>query len=149
MKKTRKKPRKKPGKARRPKNARKKATKRKAGSKAAARAKSKRPARRSPAEPSSGSASSSLDPKRIGRLTVERPGAVSRRGRMAGDDQGISRNERGDSESVEELLEEGNTFEAEAVEGIESAPDADQGEVRTHEVPQDDVPGEYQDKDRF
>jgi hypothetical protein len=47
-----------------------------------------------------------------------------------------------DSESVDELLEEGNAFEA----GVEDAEDADEREVRTHEVPQDDVPGEYLDR---
>jgi hypothetical protein len=46
------------------------------------------------------------------------------------------------------LLEEGNASEAEAVQGVESALDADQGEVQTHEVPEDDVPQEYLDKDR-
>jgi len=108
----------------------------------------RKPARRVE-EPSSGAASSSLDPKRAGRLTVERPGVESRRGRLSGDDQGISRIARDDSESVEELLEEGQAFEAEVIEGVEDAPDADQGEVRTHEVPEDDVPGEYEDRDRF
>jgi hypothetical protein len=44
---------------------------------------------------------------------------------------------------VEELLEEGQTFEAEAVAGVENAPDPDQGEVVTHESPEDDVPKEY------
>ena len=52
------------------------------------------------------------------------------------------------SESVEELLEEGNAFEAEAVQGVETAPDADQGEVKTKEVPENDVPQEYLDKDQ-
>jgi N utilization substance protein A len=52
-----------------------------------------------------------------------------------------------DSESVDELLEEGNTFEAGIVEGVEDAPDADEGEIKTHEVPEDDVPEEYLDKD--
>jgi hypothetical protein len=47
---------------------------------------------------------------------------------------------------VEELAEEGQAFEAEVVSGVENAPDADQGEVRTHEVPEDDVPDEYRDK---
>lgn len=111
-------------------------------------AKTKRSARRVVREPSSGAASSSLDPHRIGRLTVERPGAEFRRGRSAGDDQGISRSERLDSESVEELLEEGQAFEAAAIEGVEDALDADQGEVRTHEVPEDDVPEEYDNRDR-
>jgi len=48
---------------------------------------------------------------------------------------------------VDELLEEGNAFEAEAVKGVEDAPDADEGEVRTHEVPEDDVPDEYKDNE--
>jgi hypothetical protein len=33
------------------------------------------------------------------------------------------------------------------VEGVENAPDADQGEVRTREVAEDDVPEEYREKD--
>ena len=53
-----------------------------------------------------------------------------------------------DSESVEELLEEGNTFEADAVLGVENAEDADVAEVTTHEVPEDDVPEEYLDDDK-
>jgi hypothetical protein len=52
-----------------------------------------------------------------------------------------------DSESVGELLEEGNAFEAEAVTGVEDAENTDEKEVRTHEVPEDDVPEEYLDKD--
>lgn len=52
-----------------------------------------------------------------------------------------------DSESVEELVEEGNVFEAGVVTGVEEADDADEREVHTHEVPEDDVPEEYLDKD--
>jgi len=55
---------------------------------------------------------------------------------------------RGKSESVDELLEEGNAFEAEVVKGVQDVPDADEGEVRTHEVPEDDVPDEYLEKDQ-
>lgn len=66
-------------------------------------------------------------------------------GEQSGDLQGLSNVERADSESVDELLEEGNAFEADVVKGVEDAEDADEGEVRTHEVPQDDVPGEYLD----
>jgi hypothetical protein len=61
--------------------------------------------------------------------------------------QGLSDVVSADSESVDELLEEGNAFEAEVVEGVQDAPDADEGEVKTHEVPEDDVPQEYLDKD--
>jgi len=56
--------------------------------------------------------------------------------------------DRADSESVGELLDEGQTLEAEAVQGVEDALDADQGEIRTREVPEDDVPQEYLDEDR-
>jgi hypothetical protein len=64
---------------------------------------------------------------------------------QSGDVQGLSGVEDVDSESVEELLEEGQAFEAEVVSGVENAPDADQGEVKTKEVPEDDVPAEYRD----
>jgi hypothetical protein len=48
---------------------------------------------------------------------------------------------------VEELLEEGQSFEAEVVAGVENAPEPDEGEVRTKEVPEDDVPDEYREQD--
>jgi N utilization substance protein A len=70
-----------------------------------------------------------------------------RSGGQSGDLQGLSNIEGADSESVSELIEEGNAFEADAVAGVEHAGDTDQKEVRTHEVPQDDVPGEYLDKE--
>ncbi len=62
--------------------------------------------------------------------------------------QGISRVEDADSESVDELLEEGNTFEAGAVAGVEEADENEEREVHTHEVPEDDVPEEYLDKEQ-
>jgi len=34
------------------------------------------------------------------------------------------------------------------VQGVENALDADEGEVKTHEVLEDDVPPEYLDKNR-
>jgi hypothetical protein len=68
------------------------------------------------------------------------------RGR-SGDLQGLSDVESSSSESVDELLEEGNSFEADIVMGVEEAGDAEGREVRTHEVLQDDVPGEYRDRD--
>jgi hypothetical protein len=68
-------------------------------------------------------------------------------GRESGDLEGLSRAEEADSESVDELVEEGNSFEAGAVAGVEEADNADEREVHTHEVPEDDVPEEYLDKD--
>jgi hypothetical protein len=66
---------------------------------------------------------------------------------QSGDLQGLSRHESADSESVDELIEEGNAFEADVVAGVESADNADEQEVHTHEVPEDDVPAEYLDED--
>ena len=71
----------------------------------------------------------------------------SQSGRQSGDLQGISTRRRADSESVDELLEEGNTFEAGAVAGVEEADDEETREVHTHEVLEDDVPEEYLDQD--
>jgi len=72
---------------------------------------------------------------------------LARSGRQSGDLQGLSSVEGADSESVGELIEEGNAFEANVVTGVEGAENADGKEVRTHEVPEDDVPGEYLDKE--
>jgi hypothetical protein len=80
-------------------------------------------------------------------VVFEPKGLGARSGGQAGDLQGLSNREGADSESVDELLEEGNAFEAEVIKGIEDAPDADEGEIRTHEVPEDDVPEEYLEKD--
>jgi hypothetical protein len=62
---------------------------------------------------------------------------------QSGDMQGISDTEDSNSESVRELLEEGQYYEASVVSGIENAPDADVSEVTTKQVPEDDVPEEY------
>jgi hypothetical protein len=64
---------------------------------------------------------------------------------QSGDIQDLSDIADADSESVEELIEEGNAYEAEVIEGVENVPDAGVSEVRTHEVPEDDVPEEYLD----
>lgn len=76
-----------------------------------------------------------------------RRGTGSTAAGQSGDTEGISDESEADSESVEELLEEGQSFEAEVVAGVESAGNADDGGVRTHEVPEDDVPEEYEDQD--
>jgi hypothetical protein len=81
---------------------------------------------------------------------AERPprsGTGSRSAGQSGDVQALSRRAIVDSESVEELLEEGQAREAAAISGVEDALDPDQAEVHTREVPEDDVPEEYTDKD--
>jgi hypothetical protein len=80
----------------------------------------------------------------------ERParrGIGSRSAGQSGDVQGLSRRAVVDSESVEELVEEGQAREAAAISGVEDAPDPDEAEVRTRQVPEDDVPEEYRDED--
>ena len=82
-------------------------------------------------------------------LSAVRPKARSARaGGGAGDYRGISVVEGADFESPRELLEEGQAFESGIVDGVQNAPNADRGEVRTREVPMDDVPREYDDQDR-
>jgi hypothetical protein len=81
-----------------------------------------------------------------GMFRQGRRGLGPNAGGQSGDIQALPRDEDVDSESVEELAEEGQAFEAEVVSGVENAPDADQGEVRTREVPEDDVPDEYRGK---
>ena len=66
---------------------------------------------------------------------------------QSGDLQGLSDVERAGSESVDELLEEGNAFEAGVMEGVEEAEDGGVSEVHTHEVSEDDVPSEYLDEE--
>jgi hypothetical protein len=68
-------------------------------------------------------------------------------GGQSGDLQGLSNVEAADSESVDELIDEGNAFEAGVVSGVEEAGNEDGREVHTREVPEDDVPGEYLDED--
>ena|SRR6516165_10023900 len=80
-------------------------------------------------------------------VSYEPRGLGARSGGQSGDTQGLGAGADVDSESVEGLLEEGQSFEAEVVDGVENAREPDQGEVRTREVEEDDVPEEYRDKD--
>ena len=67
---------------------------------------------------------------------------------QSGDLQGLPGSPKADSESVAELVEEGQFFEAGIVDAIENAPDPDESEVKTSERPEDDVPVEYTQRDR-
>jgi len=138
-------------------SAKKAAVKKTASKKAAVRAKtgSKKTANRNPLGRNTATTKTASAPGKRGRgkseivdtVTFEPTGLGARSGGQSGDLQGLSNAGRANSESVDELLEEGNSFEAEVVKGVEDAGDADEGEVHTHEVPEDDVPGEYLDKD--
>jgi hypothetical protein len=87
---------------------------------------------------------SSQRPNALG-FSAETP--RSRSGEQSGDLQGLSNVESVDSESVDELIEEGNAFEAGVVSGVEDSGEGAPREVRTREVPEDDVSGEYLDED--
>jgi len=84
--------------------------------------------------------------ERFATVASQPEGLRARSGGQSGNLQGLSSTAGADSESVDELLEEGNAFEAEVVKGVQDA--ADESEVVTHEVPGNDVPEEYLDKDR-
>lgn len=79
---------------------------------------------------------------------AEREGLGSGRAGQSGDTQGLSDIADADSESVEQLVEEGQSFEAGVISGVENAADADADEVETAEVPEDDVPSEYYERER-
>ena len=66
---------------------------------------------------------------------------------QSGDTQGLSDVPEAGGESVEELVEEGQSLEAALISGVEDAPDADVAEVHTKQVPEDDVPPEYLETD--
>jgi hypothetical protein len=66
---------------------------------------------------------------------------------QSGADQGLSETAEADSESVKELAQEGQFLEANVIDAIENAPEADVAEVRTRQFPEDDVPPEYLDQD--
>ncbi len=85
-------------------------------------------------------------PALVDMVAFEPRGLGARSGGQAGDVQGLSGTEGAASESVEELLEEGNAYEAEVVKGVEDAEGSDESEVESHEVPEDDIPEEYRDQ---
>jgi hypothetical protein len=76
-------------------------------------------------------------------VSARRTGLGPDSGGQSGDTQGLSDDAVAGSESVLELVESGQYFEAEAIEGVEDALDPDVAEVHTKQVPEDDVPPEY------
>jgi len=76
------------------------------------------------------------------RANIDR-GDRSDREFMSADSEGLSRRASADSESVAELLEEGNAFEAAAVSGVEAADNCEGRPVEARELMENDVPDEY------
>jgi hypothetical protein len=135
--------------------AKKKTTRKKKTSKAAKPARKTKVTSRTPRAKASAKTKKAAPRRRRYRSTqlTEQPVAQIRQGvglaaeaGQSGDTQALSDIEDVDSESVRELAEEGQDFEAEIISGVESAPDPDVSEVKTHEVPEDDVPEEYRNQ---
>jgi hypothetical protein len=98
-----------------------------------------------PAGPPDGSTVKDLAEIELETGNLELTGAVQ--AAPGSDFEGLSRVEDVDSESVDELVEEGNVFEAGAVAGVERADHEDEREVRTRQLPENDVPDEYLEMD--
>jgi hypothetical protein len=113
------------------------------------KAKKKTVSKASRPTPKKASGNKSARPKKAARRLSGRPASGPQEARpmrkgpgsgsagQSGDLEGLSDVESADSESVEELVEEGQDFEAEIVGAVENATDPDQGELTT-EVPEDD-----------
>ena len=65
---------------------------------------------------------------------------------QSGDLQGLSGSEEADNESVRELIEEGQFYEASLVDAVENAPSAEEGPLRPRRRTEDDLPPEYADQ---
>ena len=130
------------------KKTKKRATKTSSKAKASAKKKLKaKPKRKAASRPRSRKVTA-MGSQNVETVSLRPRARTARAGAGGGDFGGVSVVESADSESADELLEEGQAFEAGIVSGVENAPNADQEEVRTHEVSQDDVPSEYDDKDK-
>jgi hypothetical protein len=93
-----------------------------------------------------GSLASRGEGQSVETINLDPKGLDSKSGGQSGALQGLSDVEVASSESVDELLEEGNAFEAEVVKGVEDASDADESEVHTHQRPQeDDLPEDFRE----
>ena len=66
---------------------------------------------------------------------------------QSGDLQGLSGTEDVENESVRELVEEGQFYEASVVDAVENAPPADEGPLRPRRRREDDLRPEYTDQD--
>ena len=65
---------------------------------------------------------------------------------QSGDLQGLPGSEDVENESVRELVEEGQFYEASVVDAVENAPVNNGRPLRVHRRPEDDLPGEYTDQ---
>lgn len=100
-------------------------------------------------EPVSGNKSlrSSLSSRRqFSPATDHRPAL---RGDQSGDFEGLEIHERKGFESVRELADEGQNLEAERLEAVEKAPDPDQAELESRNLPGRSGPRKFEDRNRL
>jgi hypothetical protein len=94
-----------------------------------------------------GSLRSSLGSGPQSLLTSQTSQAPALRGELSGDLEGLETDETEGFESVTELAEEGQDYEAERLEAIERAPDPDQSELKPRRVP--NRKGKFEDRNRI
>ena len=88
--------------------------------------------------------STPIEPAKLVKKSDAETGAES--AGQSGDLQGLPGNEDVENESVRELIEEGNYYEASVVDAVENTPPADEGPLRPRRRKEDDLPPEYADK---
>ena len=100
-------------------------------------------------EPISGNKSlgSSLNSSRQFSPATDNRSAL--RGEQSGDFEGLETHERKGFESVTELAEEGQDLEAERLDAVEKAPDPDQTELKTRNLPNQTRPRKFEDRNRL
>jgi len=93
---------------------------------------------------------STLDPTRRREISETGPEEdLPRTGLSAGDLEGLEIDDEEDFESVAELVHEGQDLEAEEVEAIERAPNADQGDLKPRRIPNRTGPRKFSDRNRI
>lgn len=81
-------------------------------------------------------------------VSKRKPGLGPESAGQSGDIQGLSDVPEAASESVVELVQEGQYVEAQLVQGVEESGEGDVEELSTRQVPLDNVPEEYINPDR-
>ena len=98
----------------------------------------------------SGTLRSTLDPTRTREIAEEGPETdTPTSGASSGDLEGLETDDNEDFESVAELANEGQDLEAEEIEAMERAPNADQGDLKPRKVPSGAKTGKFSDRNRL
>jgi len=91
-----------------------------------------------------------MDPRSTQFMQFESTASASPlQDRQSGDLEGLEVQERGGIESVAELADEGQDFEAERLQAIERAPDPDQSEIKLKRIPNRTGPQAFKNRNRL